>query len=379
MQQSLQSPFASPLVSVPLVAALALGTGCQHEPRMADFVPGAETDGATGPFSENGSSDDGSSDDSDADSTQPLLDLGTPETPSDECVSVTQIAAVEERPVDLIMVGDPETDQVLLRNAVTNLLPQLSSKGITDTRVVLIAGEAPPMGADPRWRGEFDCGQWACRAASQFEYFEHIDVEIDPDAVLSEIMALAPQWQPHMRTDTWKHIWISASRGGDPSMLVEDFTAAFNALGPSYENFTVHTLVTDPDATGDFDQLSSASGGVHYQDGSKGDVFGSFVEGVMEQLQGSPLSCEYAVPMPPEGQTFDAMKVNVEYDVDGDVVALGYVDSGDACTAAGAGWYYDDPAQPTTIHVCPHTCGVFNAIESGSIEIVFGCTTIPAG
>ncbi len=357
--------------------AVGLSLGCQQEP---------DTSASGAPQgSDTGSSDTGDADDTsdsgldDGDSTAAVLDVGTPEMPSDECVAVTQTATIEQRPVDLIMVGDPETDQILLRNAVTNLLPQLESMGINDTRVVLIAGQAPPMGADPRWEGEFDCGEWDCRGASQFGYFEHIDIDIDPDAVLTEIMGLVPQWQPHMRTDTWKHIWISSSRAGDPAMTAADFTAAFDALGSSYEHFTAHSLVTNPDATGDFVDLSATSGGVFYQDGLDGDSYSSFVEGVMEQLQGTPLSCEYTIPDPPEGQTFDPTRVNVEYEHDGQSVVLGNVVDVEACEQAGAGWYYDDPVAPTTIHVCPYTCGVFNTIESGSIEIVFGCTTIPAG
>jgi len=193
-------------------------------------------------------------------------------------------------------------------------------------------------------------------------------------------MALTDEWQPHMRTDTWKHLWISSSRGGDPTMPPEDFTEAFNALGPSYEQFTAHTLVTNDGAIGDFGDLSAQSGGVHYLQGTDGDVYNSFVLGVMESLQGTPLSCEYEIPAPPQGLVFDPMKVNVEYAEAGQTVELGYVDSPEACAAAGAGWYYDDPAAPTTIKVCPFTCGVFNALAAGaSIEIVFGCATVPAG
>ncbi|MCH9683024.1 MAG: hypothetical protein K0V04_16430, partial [Deltaproteobacteria bacterium] len=313
------------------------------------------------------------------DTTGTVLDVGDPGMPSDDCVAVTQTAETEMRPVDLIMVGDPETDQVLLRNAVTNLLPQLGKARGPDTRVVLIAGEAPPMGADPRWEGEFDCGEWDCRGASQFGYFRHIEVDLDPDAVLTEVMGLAPEWEQHMRTDTWKHIWISSSRGGDPSMSAEAFTTAFNAMGESYEQFTLHSLVTGPDPSGNFGELAVTSGGVFYHESLGGSVYSDFVEGVLEKLQGTPLSCEYSIPEPPAGQTFDPMRVNVEYEDDGELFALGYVEDAAACEDAGAGWYYDDPAAPTTIHVCPFTCGVFNTIESGSIEIVFGCATVPAG
>ena len=43
------------------------------------------------------------------------------------------------------------------------------------------------------------------------------------------------------------------------------------------------------------------------------------------------------------------------------------------------GWYYDDFADPQRILMCPQTCARFEALQAASIDIRFGCTTIPAG
>ena len=45
------------------------------------------------------------------------------------------------------------------------------------------------------------------------------------------------------------------------------------------------------------------------------------------------------------------------------------------CTAAG-GWYYDNPASPTKIILCPATCDEVKTFNEASIEIVLGCATV---
>jgi hypothetical protein len=44
------------------------------------------------------------------------------------------------------------------------------------------------------------------------------------------------------------------------------------------------------------------------------------------------------------------------------------------CDATQGGWYYDDPAAPQRVMLCPATC---DAVRGGSsLRIVLGCSTI---
>jgi hypothetical protein len=40
------------------------------------------------------------------------------------------------------------------------------------------------------------------------------------------------------------------------------------------------------------------------------------------------------------------------------------------------GWYYDDPANPTKIIMCPTTCAALQGDVGGKVEVIFGCETV---
>jgi hypothetical protein len=49
-----------------------------------------------------------------------------------------------------------------------------------------------------------------------------------------------------------------------------------------------------------------------------------------------------------------------------------------ACDAQGGGWYYDDPAKPTRITLCPASCAAV-AAPGSELRVSVGCTTITIG
>ena len=75
---------------------------------------------------------------------------------------------------------------------------------------------------------------------------------------------------------------------------------------------------------------------------------------------------------------FNENQVNVEYTPGGGGMpqTIGKVDSQAAC-GAGGGWYYDDPANPQTIILCPASCDVVKVDPEGKLSVVLGCDTIP--
>jgi hypothetical protein len=42
------------------------------------------------------------------------------------------------------------------------------------------------------------------------------------------------------------------------------------------------------------------------------------------------------------------------------------------------GWYYDNPADPQAIVVCPQTCDKIQGFDMAKISIQFGCETVIA-
>jgi len=98
----------------------------------------------------------------------------------------------------------------------------------------------------------------------------------------------------------------------------------------------------------------------------------------LKAIQQSSLGCAYAMPVADAGQTVDPTRVNVTFTPSGGAAeTLGQVSGAAACSAAG-GWYYDDPAKPATITLCPTTCQTVQADMGAKMQIVLGCTTHPA-
>jgi hypothetical protein len=105
------------------------------------------------------------------------------------------------------------------------------------------------------------------------------------------------------------------------------------------------------------------------------------------------LACDFQLPStPPNGQTFDRNKVNVNFtDPSGAPVPIDQAASLADCAKTNANaWYYDDPNTPTKIVLCPNTCSLINAGRGDggfitgdvgtapTVGLSFGCQTIIA-
>jgi hypothetical protein len=92
--------------------------------------------------------------------------------------------------------------------------------------------------------------------------------------------------------------------------------------------------------------------------------------------EGLTLPCTFDIPEPPVGQTLDPMLVNFVYTpTGGSPITIPNVGSMAGC-AGGPGWYYDNPAMPTQIIVCPATCSVLEGDATGTVSVEFGCSTV---
>ena len=98
----------------------------------------------------------------------------------------------------------------------------------------------------------------------------------------------------------------------------------------------------------------------------------------LQEIRGSQNACEFQMPVSETGEELDPTKINVLYTSSGGTEqTIGQVPNAESCGANG-GWYYDNPAAPTTITLCPSTCDVVQTDSEGSIRVVVGCSTQPA-
>jgi hypothetical protein len=89
------------------------------------------------------------------------------------------------------------------------------------------------------------------------------------------------------------------------------------------------------------------------------------------------LDCQWIIPDSTTGQTIDPSKVNLNFTPGGGTAQqIAQVPSQSDCAAAGNGWYYDDPTNPTQVLVCPQTCDMLKASTDGQVDLLFGCDTV---
>jgi hypothetical protein len=82
------------------------------------------------------------------------------------------------------------------------------------------------------------------------------------------------------------------------------------------------------------------------------------------------VGCQYIIPPPPNGQTLDLGKVNVQFtDSAGMVTPL----SQDATAGCTDGWQYS--ADNKQINLCSNTCSTVTADSGAKVTVEFGCAT----
>jgi hypothetical protein len=97
----------------------------------------------------------------------------------------------------------------------------------------------------------------------------------------------------------------------------------------------------------------------------------------LDEIRKSTLTCDYSIPSI-EGGKLDYGKVNIETRVgsNGMTQTIPPVADAAACGPMG-GWYYDNPAAPTRITLCPATCGPLTMTSGSTMNVLIGCKTVP--
>lgn len=94
----------------------------------------------------------------------------------------------------------------------------------------------------------------------------------------------------------------------------------------------------------------------------------------LDKIKGKAVGCEFKVP---NEASIDTNKVNVVYTVDGGSEQFIYaVNSVADCDPLDGGWYYDNPAAPTAIKLCPASCAAVQQTgKKIGVSIQMGCVT----
>jgi hypothetical protein len=107
-----------------------------------------------------------------------------------------------------------------------------------------------------------------------------------------------------------------------------------------------------------------------------GDIGAAFVNAMLS-IASQPVNCALDIPKPTDpNRAVDPSLIDVRYtpSATGVTEHVRKLNNLGECDAAGGqGWYFDSPAMPTKILVCPGTCSTFGV---GVVELVIGCHPI---
>lgn len=331
-----------------------------------------------------------------------------------DCGVVTQTAEARALPTDIIWAIDTSASMQAARDALQQELnafsQRISDAGI-DAHIVLLGATdqnfcfgpglplciAPPLGSGQCGGGTLAVAKVGlgltafCASAAlagpgldSTESFVHLNAASGETMQLDTIVTQYEAYAHLLRPEAQKQLVITGD--GDATQSVEQFQQALAALDPAFspDNTSFSAIYCKSSCAGVCPLPATAYPGfVQSMNGVEGDLCAGQAgfAAVIDQLAtavivGAQLACEWAIPPPPAGETFDSGKVNVRYtDPEGQVTDFARVPPGADC-AEHDGWIYDDDDAPARIRVCPRTCEALQAGRAGGrMDLELGCET----
>ncbi len=315
-----------------------------------------------------------------------------------ECAAVSQQAENTFAPVDIVWAIDNSGSMTLEAQGVQDSMNQFASgilQNNIDVHVVVISVDGPPMAIIPGLFGVNGVcippplgsgGNCTGGGDSNPPTYLHISDQVDSNNALEKIIQHYPNYRSILRPNAAKYFAVVTD--DESSLDAASFTAQMNNIDPgfltSWRFFGVFCIGGCPTlgacaATGTvYNQLVAQTGGLAGDlcAGQNGflPVFNQLSQSV---VTGAELTCEWSIPPPPAGETFNKGQVNVQYTPGGAVDAEPIFSAGDvAGCGADQGWFYDNPDNPTLVMACPATCDRIRNDVSGRVDVLFGCDTV---
>lgn len=293
------------------------------------------------------------------------------------CAASSVMATEYTRPVDILWVidnsGSMSAEEQRVQDNMNGFAQSIAQSGV-DYRVVVVTDTSavnvpPPLGGSPSYLG--------------------VNHSIASHDALEQLVALYPMYASFLRPTSIKHVVVVSDDESDWSKSQFEAQLAtltnpgfgtdwrFHAVvaeDPPY-NFQSHCFTLAAAVGATYIGLQQAHNGTFFSlcDTNWSPLFTTLAQSV---VAGTTLPCTFALPAPPDGMSLDPMKVNVVYTpTGGQPQTIHNVGSQAGCNG-GPGWYYDDPAMPTAIVVCPATCQTLEGDANGKVTVELGCATV---
>ena len=314
-------------------------------------------------------------------------------------------------PVDLIWAVDTSGSMVeeaaAIQETVNSVVQTIFSAGI-DAHTVMLA--SPPLcifdsgTCLPGICVPPPLGSGRCPDDSKPpNYFHHPSAVVNSNDAARVLVERFADYRGMLRASSQKHLFVvtdddvTGTQAGvyadNPARFIADYTALDPMLADSASGGRVWRLSgmyaasACPNATrvGQvWKTIIDQTGGVHAdicacpagQPQSCSQAVRAWSDAVAKSIvRDSQLAaCEWTIPPLPVGQRLDVDGVSAELTdaISGARITFLRVANAAACGPIG-GFYFDDPANPTTIFVCPASCGTVKAMPDPGVSILVRC------
>ena len=348
----------------------------------------------------------------------------------DACAAVAVTAKQEKLPVDIIWVVDNSSSMqaaiVEVQAGLNDFALRIGSKGL-DYKVIMLSlrGTSPITGGSTRYPvcippplGGADCGNTPL--------FFHAPLDVQSTQPLEQILGTLSQtqgytpgnarggepWAAELRPNATKSfVLVTDDNSRFPNVSFETFPGGPNpntnglvlppgildsSRGGAFKGYIFNAIYgwggvdpsirctfpdgTKPAASGaEYTTLVAKTKGARAQLCAGSAAWGPFFDGVATAVsKNARVACELAIPTLDAG-AIDPAAVNVQVDKgSGPAVTLAKVPDEIACGGA-AGWYYDNPAAPKTVKLCPLSCDDVQSADAPKppqVKVLFGCATL---
>jgi hypothetical protein len=300
------------------------------------------------------------------------------------CTGTETTASFIKLPTDIIWVvdqsGSMNQETQYVQSKINDFVSLINASNI-DYHVVMIAKKSGTNAiCVPGPLGGANCGDNT--------NFHLVDQSVGSTNGPSLAISKYSSYSSFLRSNATKHFVFVTDDNSSTSAA--SFTNSVNGLAPAgmFAGFKVHAIYaygngqnsgcTGPFGTGAKDGAvyttlvtnTGGARGVICQD-DWNQVFTDITTAV---VSGTQVSCELAIPAPPQGETLDPTKVNVKYISGATSNVLSQVPTAADCGTSG-GWYYDDNTNPTKITLCSTTCSDVQNDANANLKIELGCST----
>jgi hypothetical protein len=328
----------------------------------------------------------------------------------DECAAVAETAENEYQPLDIIFIIDNTPsmlDEINEVRANMNLFSERIVESGLDARIVLVSCLPGDCGnknfhgicIDAPLGAEEGCIEGGPYDDTNLPDYLHVSEKVASVKGLEITLNTFDEWRSMLRPGAKTHFVIVSDDTDETS--AEAFDEAVRQLDPDqfkdYQFNGIFAYMSKDDAcaigssepcctyaapegnTDSWDtvyaDLVTLTGGVS-GDLCLQDFDPVFDELVQSVIASAELSCEWEIPKPPDGETLDPSRVNIDFlDGEGAKTLIGNVESEEQCDRVDNAWYYDNPEDPEKIMVCPATCDWIRRFPHAQIVLQFGCET----